>query len=217
VCAPMTIDHLAVARALALGPQQLTGEYRLDLTTGEWWWSDETYLVHGFAPGEVVPTTELVLAHKHPDDRERVRRILDAGRRTGAPFTSVHRILDARGRERTVAVVGRGVRDDASGELVELAGYFVDISAVVAERSDQRATAQIAAAAESRAGIEQAKGVLAAVYGMDPERAFAVLRESSNRHNVRLRDLAGLVVRAATSAGSRGRAVLDDVLDRPVG
>ncbi|WP_435737655.1 PAS and ANTAR domain-containing protein [Cellulosimicrobium sp. PMB13] len=204
-------DVSAVERALALGPQQLTGEYRIDLATGTWWWSDEAFLVHGFAPGEVVPTTELVLAHKHPEDRERVRRILDAGRRTGAPFSSVHRIMDARGRERTIAVVGQGRRDE-EGDLVEIVGYFVDISAVVAERSDERATEQIAAAAATRGTIEQAKGVIAATYAIDPEEAFVLLRATSNDRNVRLREVAQLVVRTATASGEHCREYLDAVL-----
>lgn len=205
------VEHSAVERALALGPQQLTGEYRLDLRTGTWWWSDEAFLVHGFAPGEVVPTTALILAHKHPEDREHARKLFDAGRRTGAPFSSVHRIMDARGRERTVAVVGRGRRDEA-GELVELTGYFVDISGVVAERSDERATEQIAAAAKTRGTIEQAKGVIAATYGLEPEEAFGLLRSVSNDRNVRLRDVAQLVVRTASASGERCREYLDAVL-----
>ncbi|WP_313663021.1 hypothetical protein [Cellulosimicrobium cellulans] len=69
----MSVDDHAIEHALARGASQQIGRYRLELATGTWWWSSETYRVHGFEPGEVVPTTELVLAHKHPDDRERVR------------------------------------------------------------------------------------------------------------------------------------------------
>ncbi|MBD5784775.1 PAS and ANTAR domain-containing protein [Cellulosimicrobium terreum] len=208
----MPVDPTGVERALALGSHQLTGQYRVDLRTGTWWWSDEAYLIHGFAPGEVVPTTELVLAHKHPDDRERVRRILDTGTRTGAPFTSVHRITDARGRERTLTIVGQGLHDETSGELVAVEGYFIDITSAVAERSDERASEQIAAAAESRGVIEQAKGVLAAVYGLDADDAFRLLRGVSNNRNLRLRELAEQVVDAVASGGPRSRATLDPLL-----
>jgi len=41
-----------------------------------WIWSDEVALMHGYAPGTVTPTTELVLSHKHPDDYEQVASIL---------------------------------------------------------------------------------------------------------------------------------------------
>src|SRR5690606_16902586 len=72
----MSVDHDAIEMALARGADQQIGQYRLDLTTGVWWWSPETYRLHGFEPGEVVPTTALVLAHKHPEDRDRVGRML---------------------------------------------------------------------------------------------------------------------------------------------
>ncbi|CAG7627162.1 hypothetical protein ACVH9Z_24890 [Rhodococcus opacus] len=33
--------------------------------------------MHGYQPGKVTLTTELLLAHKHPDDHPRVARVLD--------------------------------------------------------------------------------------------------------------------------------------------
>ncbi|MDF2847733.1 MAG: Protein-glutamate O-methyltransferase, partial [Oerskovia sp.] len=38
-----------------------TGRWRYELATGQWWWSEETFRLHGFEPHEVVPTTALVL------------------------------------------------------------------------------------------------------------------------------------------------------------
>lgn len=88
----------AVEAALAAGAKPPVGRYRLDLTTGRWVWSDEVYIMHGFQPGEIVPTTELMLSHKHPEDRARVDGVLRTAAETGEPFSSVHRIYDARGR-----------------------------------------------------------------------------------------------------------------------
>lgn len=42
----------------------------------------------------------------------------------------------------------------------------------------------------NRASIEQAKGMLMFVYGIDADEAFAVLREQSQQHNVKLRLIA---------------------------
>lgn len=42
----------------------------------------------------------------------------------------------------------------------------------------------------NRAIIEQAKGMLMFVYGVDADAAFGVLREQSQRHNVKLRQIA---------------------------
>ena len=197
----MSVDDHAIEQALARGAHQQIGQYRLDLSTGVWWWSPETYRLHGFEPGDVVPTTALVLAHKHPDDRERVRQILDEARRTGEPFSSVHRIMDAHGGERFLVVVGQGRRDRETGEVTELVGYFVDVTRTVTDSAQERARHDIAAAAETRGTIEQAKGVVVAAYGVHPDEAFARLKRASNNRNVPLRELARLVVQEGMQGG----------------
>jgi GAF domain-containing protein len=55
-------------------------------------------------------------------------------------------------------------------------------------------TDQLREAISSRAVIEQAKGVLMAQEGADADQAFAILRESSQRRNVKLRLIAQEVV-----------------------
>jgi GAF domain-containing protein len=55
-------------------------------------------------------------------------------------------------------------------------------------------------AMESRAVIEQAKGVLMAQRHIDPERAFDVLREASQRYNRKLRDIAVGIVESTYAA-----------------
>ena len=48
---------------------------------------------------------------------------------------------------------------------------------------------------ERRAVIEQAKGMLMFVYGLDADRAFDALRSQSQQHNVKLRLLAERLVK----------------------
>ncbi|MEU4362646.1 PAS and ANTAR domain-containing protein [Promicromonospora sp. NPDC023987] len=179
-----------IEKALAGGARQPLGRYRFDLATGEWAWSDEVYVMHGFEPGDIVPTTPLMLAHKHPDDRARVDGVLRRAADTGQPFSSVHRIVDAAGRTRTLAVTGQGRRDPVTGRVTELFGYFIDVTESQREAAAREATASIQASAERRAEIEQAKGVLMVVYGKDEEAAFGLLREASNQSNVAVRDIA---------------------------
>lgn len=198
----MSVNDHELGQARASGAKQPIGQYRLDLSTETWWWSPEAYRIHGFDPGEVVPTTTLVLAHKHPEDREHVREVLDQARAAGDPFSSVHRIMDAHGKERYVVLVGQGRRDPGTGEVAELMGYFIDITETVAARAQQRTRRDIAAAAEGRGPIEQAKGVLVAAFGHSPDEAFARLKHASNDKNVRLRDLARVVVDEAVRGGS---------------
>jgi PAS domain S-box-containing protein len=177
-------------QALAGGIKPPVGRYELDLASGTWEWSDEVYEMHGFEPGEIVPTTPLILSHKHPDDRSRVDGVLQRAAETGEPFSSVHRILDAKGRSRTLAVTGQGRRAFTSGRVTELFGYFIDVTEVQRDAVAREATASIKASAEQWSGIEQAKGVLMVIYGIEDEAAMSVLREASNRSNIAVRDVA---------------------------
>ena len=58
-------------------------------------------------------------------------------------------------------------------------------------------------AMESRAVIEQAKGVLMAQRHIDAEQAFEILREASQRYNRKLRDIAFGIVESAVESRPR--------------
>ena len=60
-----------------------TGTFHFARDTGTWTWSEQVYAIYGFAPGDVVPTTELILAHQHPEDRAEVEQVLTDARRPG--------------------------------------------------------------------------------------------------------------------------------------
>ncbi|MFD6444340.1 PAS and ANTAR domain-containing protein [Promicromonospora sp. NPDC060204] len=198
----MSAEPLEIERALTLGANHTIGHYRYDLATGEWWWSDEVYRIHGFEPGDVVPTTALILAHKHPEDRSRVSRILAHAATTGEPFSSVHRIMDAKGQERTLTVIGRGRRDPGTHRVTELVGYFVDVTAGFSRQANEAADTSIKASAATRAPIEQAKGIVAIALGVDPEAAFEHMRVTSNVTNVAVRDVARQIIEIASTQGS---------------
>jgi hypothetical protein len=53
------------------------GAFRFWFIGEIWWWSDDVARMHGYEPGTVEPTTELLLSHKHPDDRQHVQDLLD--------------------------------------------------------------------------------------------------------------------------------------------
>ncbi|MDF2805778.1 MAG: hypothetical protein K0S43_724 [Cellulosimicrobium sp.] len=201
------LDRLPVGRA-----GESTGHYRLDLRTCRWWWSEQTYRIHGFEPGDVVPTTALILAHKHPEDREQVRALFDDAVTTGSEFLSTHRITDARGAERHVVLTGRALRDSPGGELTELGGLFVDITPTVTYRAREYARRDIETAAQGRGPIEQAKGVLVAAFGVGPDVALARLKRTSSLKNLRVRDLALVVVDEASRGGEACRERLDSLL-----
>ena len=76
--------------------------------------------------------------------------------------------------------------DDAGG-VVGTSGFYVDYTDTM--QSD--ISAAVSKVAESRAEIEQAKGLLMAAYGISADRAFDILVWRSQETNVKVRDLAG--------------------------
>lgn len=198
----MTSDPSEIAQALTAGAAStLLGRFRYDVSADRWWWSDEVYRMHGFEPGEVVPTTAMILAHKHPGDRGRYATALSDVSLHGGALSSVHRIVDARGETRVLATIAHAEPDEPDAAVSHISGYFVDITAAVRALASSEASRQIRQADERRAVIDQAVGAVAARTGVGPEEAFELLRATSMHDNVKLRDLA-LEIVGAIAAGA---------------
>lgn len=185
-----------------------TAEFRYEPATQTWHWSDALFRLHGFEPHEVVPTTSLVLAHQHPDDRERVLLTLERALREGGPFACLHRIRDASGGERVVHLAG--VADPDPGGRC-LRGTVTDLTHAIDAAAQVRASESIRASAKHRAAIEQAKGGLALALGISPERAFEVLRALSSDTSTSVRDLADDVVAALPQADGDAARLLERI------
>ncbi|MFJ4653286.1 PAS and ANTAR domain-containing protein [Nocardia sp. NPDC088792] len=167
----------------------MTGSFRFWFATQRWEWSPELYRMHGYTPGELEPTTDLLLAHKHPDDREHVAATIARSINEGEPFSSRHRFVDTTGAEHTVMVVADRILGD-DGEPVGTAGFYVDLSSTLAEAEQDLVTQRLPEMVEARAVIEQAKGVLMRMYRINAEQAFKVLIWRSQETNTKLRALA---------------------------
>ena len=184
------------------GTPEPVARFRYDVASSRWEWSPQMFGLHGFSPGEVVPSTDLMMAHKHPEDRARTVATLEQVLVDGQPFCCRHRIIAATGTVRTVLSLGEGVCDD-TGAVVAVRGYFIDVTESTRREAQQAAGEAVRRSAESRAVIEQAKGVLVAVYGIDAESAFALLRTRSQTGNLKLRHVAdGLLRLLAADAPS---------------
>lgn len=164
--------------------------------------------MHGYTLGEVEPTTELLLSHKHPDDRAKVAEILERVQ-TGGLFSSRHRIVDTEGRIHWVVVVSDRMTDD-DGAVTGTKGYYIDVTAGI--QSDL--TVAMASVVESRAVIDQAKGILMAAYGIDADRAFEILKWRSQATQVKLRTVATRLLEAVIREGlaSETVTVIDHLL-----
>src|ERR1700756_2141655 len=53
------------------------GAFRFYFDDQRWEWSEQVQRMHGYQPGTVTPTTELMLSHKHPDDRDQIAQTID--------------------------------------------------------------------------------------------------------------------------------------------
>jgi hypothetical protein len=162
------------------------GSFRHSRAEDRWEWSDAVAHMHGYAPGNVQPTTALVMSHTHPDDVTNVARLIDAMTGQGGPFSSRHRIIDTRGRTHPVIVIGEQLCDDG-GTVTGSQGVYVDLSDVAGGDTVEDAIADFM---EHRAIIEQAKGFLMMTYGVSAERAFDILVWRSQTTNTKLRKLA---------------------------
>ncbi|MEC3917495.1 PAS and ANTAR domain-containing protein [Nocardia sp. CDC160] len=170
-------------------PPNAAGSFRFWFTNERWEWSPELYQMHGYQPGEIEPTTELLLAHKHPDDRQHVAETINRSLEEGKPFSSRHRFIDAHGAEHHVMVVADRILD-SDGNPVGTAGFYIDLSEVERMALDQKLPEVI----EARAVIEQAKAILMRMYRISADQAFKILVWRSQETNVKLRVLAAQLI-----------------------
>jgi hypothetical protein len=174
------------------------GAFRFWFVGQHWEWSDEVARMHGYEPGTVVPTTDLLLSHKHPDDRGHVQDLLDRALHSKSSFSSRHRFIDTAGKVHDAIVVADRMSDE-TGAVLGTAGYYIDLTATFVETRQVALDEALPDLFEVRAVIEQAKGVLMAVYRVSPEQAFGVLRWRSQETHAKLRALAKqLIVEIAT-------------------
>lgn len=194
-----------------------TGRFVFHVVDEKWEWDDDVFAIHGYRPGEVEPTTELIMRHKHELDRELVERTLEEAISDGAPFNVYYRILVG-AEVRNVVLCGEGQYDAGrtSGKVDRLVGYYLDLTPELEAETSAAADAAVAASAASRDTIEQAKGILMLGYGLDAEAAFAMLKWWSRNRNVKVREVAERLIQVAREGHVSHpglRRLLDALLD----
>ena len=113
--------YLAEAQRLSL-----TGSFGWKVSTGELFWSKETFCILGY-DSTTKPTLELVLDRVHPEDLALVQQTIDRASREGANVDFEHRLLFPDGAVRYVHVRAHAV-SDSSGAL-EYVGAVSDVTA----------------------------------------------------------------------------------------
>jgi PAS domain S-box-containing protein len=170
-------------------------------------WSPAVSVMHGYSHDTVQPSIDLLVQHAHLEDRARVAEFLQRVVE-GQSASSQHRLVDCAGRERWVVIVGNP-RPDAVRGGTRIRGLVIDITGAVQSGVD----VAVAEVVTARGGIEQAKGVLRAAYGIGADEAFDMLVRRSQASNTKLRDVAGRLIDAVSSGVSSGlRSQVDAVL-----
>ena len=129
---------------------------------------------------------------------KQTQKTLDALNRAiayGRPFAVETRVLRRDGALRVLMLMGHPQPGD-DGAVAAVEGLCVDItSGRLAHDEDvvtalQTEVSQLRTAMASRATIEQAKGILMAIHGIDEQKAFELLRTHSQRDGRKLVDIA---------------------------
>jgi PAS domain S-box-containing protein len=166
-------------------------------------WSDGMFQLHGYARGEVVPTVELLFAHKHPEDRPRCEEIVAQVTATGGYFCMYHRIIDSRGRTRRVLTSGEAIMDHA-GKVTAIEGVMIDLTSTLQRETEATARDAVAGATSTRSVIDQACGILMGQLKLGSDDAFQLLVSTSSHRNVKLVVVAAELVQLANTPAAGG-------------
>ena len=114
--------YLAEAQALSH-----TGSFGWDVSTGEQFWSEETYRIFGYDT-TLKPTVLLALERIHPEDLPRVKDVLASVSEHGSDVDVEHRLLMPDGSVKSIRILGH-TSPDRVGKSTFL-GAITDISAI---------------------------------------------------------------------------------------
>jgi len=125
------------------------GSWERRLSDNALWWSDETYHLLHYTPGEHIPSRSLFYDRVHPEDRARVRHALETSSEQGQACSIAYRVLLPSGEVRRFENTSHIVRDaDDRPQLI--VGTLQDVTEKHRiEAQLRRQSAQLAAVLEN--------------------------------------------------------------------
>src|SRR6266496_3701189 len=102
-----------------------TGSFGWDVSSGEIYWSEETFRIFELEPKTKI-TTDLIVRRTHPDDKQAVQHVLERASSERTGFALEHRLLMPDGSIKYVHVVGHPSTDE--GCPSEFVGAVTDIT-----------------------------------------------------------------------------------------
>ena len=120
-------DGLRRSEAYLAEAQRLsqTGSFGWDVSSGEIYWSRETFRIFGYEPAAKV-TIEQVMRRTHPEDKSVVQQLIERVTREKKEFDFEHRLLMPDGSVKFIRAVGHPSIDE-SGNF-EFVGAVTDIT-----------------------------------------------------------------------------------------
>ena len=104
-----------------------TGSWARCVSTGDLYWSRESFLIFGLDPEGPSPTFETLLNRIHPEDRDSARNTIQSSIIRRSDFEIDYRVVLDDGTVRHVHVVGHPVIN-AAGEATEFVGTHMDVT-----------------------------------------------------------------------------------------
>lgn len=120
-------EKLRRSEAYLAGAQKLshTGSFGWDVSSGEIYWSRETFRIFEYEPTPKV-TIELVVQRTHPEDRSAVQQLIERVSLERTEFDFEHRLLMPDGSVKYLRVVGSP--SEGEGGRFEFLGAVTDIT-----------------------------------------------------------------------------------------
>ena len=104
------------------------GSWSWDMSTDRLTWSEESFRIFGYPPGEIEPSYDIFQQRLHPNDRETLANAVNESVIFDHPFNISHRIIQPDGTKRIVQELGEVIRDPTSGEAIRMVGVIRDIT-----------------------------------------------------------------------------------------
>jgi PAS domain S-box-containing protein len=189
----LVIDRKRTEQALYERERQLIeaqqiahlGSWEWDVAANTVLWSDELYRIYGLQPERGTATFEGYLERVHPEDRARVKTILERVYATGEPFEFEERIVRPNGEVRVLRSRGEAHRD-GSGRTVRLIGVCQDVTELRQTEERERQLALAEAARERVTAILES--ITDAFFAVDRNWCFTYVNREAERLLQRPRD-----------------------------
>lgn len=103
------------------------GNWEYDAYTDTVSWSDETFRILGFQPGEVEPSLDVFFSKIVDEDLAEVKRAYELSNKGGKPYSVVHRIVRSNGEVRIIRTESKPLISK-NGRFEGCYGIFEDIT-----------------------------------------------------------------------------------------